>query len=92
MEWEYTDSRGVVKTGTVEHVSDHGGSDVTYMMRGSDGVLDCLSGLYMKRTGAHALWNVETCTQCRAPMNPVARMLGPVCNKCCRKNHAAVNG
>jgi len=32
------------------------------------------------------------CTQCGKAMNPVERMLGPVCGKCCRKNHKAVAG
>lgn len=32
------------------------------------------------------------CAQCGKPMNPVARMLGPVCGACCKANHAAATG
>ena len=32
------------------------------------------------------------CRQCGADMNPAERMLGPVCGKCCKANHAKVVG
>lgn len=32
------------------------------------------------------------CAQCDTPMNPVQAMIGPVCGKCCKRNHAAVAG
>lgn len=32
------------------------------------------------------------CRQCGDKMNPAERMLGPVCGKCCRKNHLAAMG
>ena len=32
------------------------------------------------------------CAQCGEPMNPVQVMLGPVCGKCVKKNHAKVVG
>jgi hypothetical protein len=35
---------------------------------------------------------MSKCKQCGKPMNPIERMLGPVCGKCCRDNHAAVAG
>ena len=30
------------------------------------------------------------CSRCDAPMNPVERMLGPVCGKCVRELHKEV--
>jgi hypothetical protein len=35
---------------------------------------------------------VRSCRQCRGPMSPVAFMLGPVCGRCVRLNHARVTG
>lgn len=32
------------------------------------------------------------CDQCGRQMNPIERMMGPVCIQCCRANHAAVVG
>ncbi len=32
------------------------------------------------------------CKQCGKPMNPVERMLGPVCGKCTRENHKRATG
>jgi hypothetical protein len=33
---------------------------------------------------------MEKCRQCCKKINPVEAMLGPVCGKCCRKNHQLV--
>jgi hypothetical protein len=32
------------------------------------------------------------CKQCGKQMNPVEAIMGPVCGKCCRENHAAFVG
>jgi len=32
---------------------------------------------------------MSKCQQCGKDMNPVERMLGPVCGKCVRDNHKA---
>lgn len=34
----------------------------------------------------------STCDQCGRPMNPGERILGPVCGRCCRRNHREVAG
>lgn len=52
-----------------------------------------------KRSAKDALYKAEyegefapqtPCSQCGDGMNPAEAMLGPVCGKCCRKNHRAV--
>jgi hypothetical protein len=47
--WEYVDSAGVKRRGTVEKTSDKGGSDVTYFFRRSTGELDVLSGSRLRQ-------------------------------------------
>lgn len=52
---------------------------------------DIDSGTYrVPRCSCHT--NLRTCQQCQAPMNPVDRMLGPVCRLCCRANERKVTG
>ncbi len=47
--WEYTDARGARHIGYVETFTDHGGTDVTYIMRDSTtGEVTCLSGSLLK--------------------------------------------
>jgi acetolactate synthase small subunit len=48
-EWEYKDARGVTHHGHVQHVSDRGGTDVTYFFIDKDtGELSLVSGPRMK--------------------------------------------
>lgn len=46
--WTYEDRLGITRTGQVEKIFDHGGSDITYMMRRADGTVDMLSGSRLK--------------------------------------------
>jgi hypothetical protein len=49
LKWNYTDNRGMKSVGTVESVSDHGGTDTTYFFRNENGSLDVISGTKLKR-------------------------------------------
>lgn len=53
--WQFTDNRGVKKTGTLEKVVDRGGSDLTYFFRGDDDVLSVVGGPHVVRTKAGPL-------------------------------------
>ena len=47
--WEYRDTRGIRHIGYMESFADHGGTDVTYIMRDSTtGEVTCLSGSLLK--------------------------------------------
>ncbi len=35
-------------------------------------------------------WFKYKCTQCGKPMNPIERMIGKVCKKCCNDNRKKV--
>ena len=53
--WEYEDSRGIKRTGTIKSISDHGGTDVTYIFEREDNTgIDCISGSRLKL--AHRIW------------------------------------
>ena len=49
IEWEYTDSTGQTVKGYVEKVLDHGGTDVTYIMKNTEtGAITLISGSRLK--------------------------------------------
>ena len=58
---------------------------------GDDVCESCYADVKRSRV-TEAIERMSACAQCGAPMNPVERMLGPVCGKCCRANHKAVAG
>lgn len=50
--WHYQDARGVAHVGHLEHVSDFGGSDITYRFRAcADGTVSMVSGQRLKGAG-----------------------------------------
>ena len=57
MKWKYKDNRGIWQTGTLEKVSDLGGTDVTYFFKNESGILDVIPGPKLKRDDAKPIYN-----------------------------------